>query len=145
MTVRMASMDQVLYIDDPERKRAIRAISTSLAAEPDIVFAYLHGSFLAGSGFRDIDVAVYLDGPGKTHTRRGVELATRLSPRIALPVDVRPFNGAPISFCYHVFRSGRLLLSRDDEQLADLMERAVRDYLDIAPLLRRSTVEAFGG
>lgn len=44
----------------------------------------------------------------------------------------------------HVFQEGRLLLSRSDERLADLMERTVREYLDAAPLLRQATIEAYG-
>ncbi len=140
----MARMDRVFHTDDSDRESAARAVGAALEAEPDIVFAYLHGSFLGTGGFRDVDVAVYLNGPEARHTARGVELATRLSSQVGFPVDVRPLNPAPISFRYHVFRGGRLLVSRDDELLADLIERTVRDYLDIAPLLRRSTAEAFG-
>jgi len=53
-------------------------------------------------------------------------------------------NDAPVTFLFHVFREGRLLLSRNDERLADLMERTVREYLDAAPLLRQATMEAYG-
>ena len=39
---------------------------------------------------------------------------------------------------------GCLLLSRNDERLAALLERTVREYLDMAPLLRLATIEAYG-
>ena len=57
---------------------------------------------------------------------------------------MRVLNDAPVTFLFHVFREGRLLFSRNDERLADLMERTVREYLDMEPLLRRATIEAYG-
>lgn len=133
----------LFHADNAEREQKAQVLSAALEAEPDVVFAYLHGSFLGTSGFHDVDVAVCLRGQAERYTDRGLELAASLSARVGMPVDVRVLNGAPTSFLFHVFRTGRLLVSRDDEQLADLIERTVRDYLDIAPLLRRSTVEAF--
>jgi hypothetical protein len=38
---------------------------------------------------------------------------------------------------------GQLILNRDDDLLADVMERTISHYLDIAPVLRRATKEAF--
>ena len=49
---------------------------------------------------------------------------------------------APVSFRFHVLRE-ELILSRDEHLLGDLIENTVRRYLDIAPLLRRSTKETF--
>lgn len=119
---------------------------TALGQEPDVAFAYLHGSFLEGRPFRDIDVGVYLedvDGatPGAA-TGRILEIAARLSAELDIPVDVRPLNSAPPAFAFHVLR-GRRLLSRDDDQLARIMAETARCYLDIEPLLRRATKEAF--
>jgi hypothetical protein len=57
-------------------------------------------------------------------------------------MDARILNVAPLSFLYHVLR-GRLLYCRDDAVLSEVMERAVSRYLDLAPLVRRGTVEAF--
>ena len=68
----------------------------------------------------------------------------RLDHDTGFPIDVRVLNDAPVPFLFHVFREGRLLLSRNDELLADLMERTVREYLDMEPLLRRATIEAYG-
>jgi hypothetical protein len=57
-------------------------------------------------------------------------------------VDVRILNVAPVSFLYHVLR-GQLLFCRDDEILAEVTERTISRYLDIAPLVRRGAQEAF--
>lgn len=127
-----------------QRAKMVRALTAALETEPDVVFAYLHGSFLTEDGFHDIDVGIQLATPSDRRLTRSLDLATRLTRETGFPVDVRLLDGASLAFRFHVLRTGRLLLTRDDELLADCMERTVREYLDIAPLLRRATVEAFG-
>lgn len=130
-------------VDTEKRVIVLDTLRTELAQEDDIVFAYLYGSFLDGVGFHDVDVGVYR-GPGlsDSHSLRAGELSECLSARVEIPVDVRIVNEAPISFLYHVLR-GMLLFSRDDVRLAEMIEDTTRRYLDIAPLLRHSTKEAF--
>ena len=137
-------MRRLYRAETAERARAERAVTATLEAEPDVVFAYLHGSFLTGGGFHDIDIAVRLAAPPDRRLTRTLDLAVRLSSEAGFPVDVRGFDEAPLAFRYHVFRTGRLLLDRDPEHLANCMERTMREYLDIAPLVRRATIEAFG-
>ena len=127
-----------------ERERIERTLVTVLESEPDLGFAWLHGSFLVADKFRDIDIGVHLSAPVEVRSQRGLELSVRLDQEIGFPIDVRVLNDAPVTFLFHVFREGRLLLSRNDERLADLMERTVREYLDAAPLLRQATIEAYG-
>ncbi|MXY69169.1 MAG: nucleotidyltransferase domain-containing protein [Acidobacteriia bacterium] len=127
-----------------ERERMWRTLVTVLKGEPDLEFAWLHGSSLAADEFRDIDIGVHLSATAEVRSRRGLELAVRLDQQIGLPLDVGVLNDAPVTFLFHVFREGRLLLSRNDERLADLTERTVREYLDAAPLLRRANIEAYG-
>lgn len=127
-----------------ERERIERTLVSVLESEPDLEFAWLHGSFLVADKFRDIDIGVHLSAPVEVRSQRGLELSVRLDQEIGFPIDVRVLNDAPVTFLFHVFREGRLLLSRNDERLADLMERTVREYLDAAPLLRQATIEAYG-
>ena len=126
-----------------ERERVSTALATALEAEPDVEFAWLHGSFVTGGGFRDIDVGVHLTPAAGGRPWQGVELALRLVCAVPFPVDVRVLNDAPVAFLFHVFRAGRPLICRADERMADLMERTLRVYFDREPLLRRATVEAF--
>lgn len=134
-----------LYRAEPaERDRVLRKLAVTLEGEPDLEFAWLHGSFLSGGGFHDVDIGVHLNAAPDVRFRRGLDLAVRLDRDTGFPVDVRVLNNAPVTFLFHVFREGRLLLSRNDELLADLMERTVREYLDMEPLLRRATIEAYG-
>ena len=137
-------MRRLYHAQPAERERVERTLTATLEGEPDLVFAWLHGSFLSRGGFHDVDVGVHLNAAPDVCFQRGLDLAVRLDHDTGFPIDVRVLNDAPVPFLFHVFREGRLLLSRNDELLADLMERTVREYLDMEPLLRRATIEAYG-
>jgi predicted nucleotidyltransferase len=124
-----------------ERARIRHLLAAELAREQDVAFAYLYGSFAESQSFRDIDIGVYLVGQANPSERQG-SLTERLSSLLKMPADVRVLNDAPVTFLYHVLR-GELLCSRDDLLLSAVMEDTFRRYLDIAPLLRHSTKEAF--
>jgi predicted nucleotidyltransferase len=124
------------------RGETIRRLAGALEGERDIVFGYLYGSFAGAGPFHDIDVAVYLAGPVESHSRRALDLADRLSQVARYPIDVRALNEAPLSFQFRALQ-GTLLVSRDDDQLSDFIERTGLRYLDIAPRLRAVTREAF--
>lgn len=134
-------MKRLYAVDDLARARVVAALSNVLAGEADVAFAVLYGSFAAAEAFHDVDVGIHLrtEQPGHLY---GSHLAQRLSEQAGYPVDVRVLNGAPVSFLFHALR-GRVLLSRDDDLLGDVMERTMQRYFDVAPLLRRSAREAF--
>jgi predicted nucleotidyltransferase len=126
-----------------ERERIEQCLAAELAGDRSVTFAYLYGSFVESQPFHDIDVGVYLENVQADRvTATALDLAQRLSDRAQMPVDVRILNFAPVSFLYHVLR-GQLVFCRDDAVLAEVMERTVVRYLDIAPLVRRGTQEAF--
>jgi predicted nucleotidyltransferase len=134
---------QLQKFSGEQRGRIEECLAAELAGDGDVVFAYLYGSFLEPQPFHAIDVGVYLQGrPSESQTEKAVALAQQLADRVRCPVDVRALNAAPMSFLYHVLQ-GRLLFSRDDSLLADVMERTVSRYLDAAPLIRQATREAF--
>jgi len=95
--------------------------------------------------FHDVDIGIYESmGPRCHNTMYVVDLTQRLAGLVPFPLDIRILNEAPVSFLYHVLK-GRPIHIQDDEVLTDLMEQTVRQYLDMAPLLRQSTREAFAG
>ncbi|MDD9979875.1 MAG: nucleotidyltransferase domain-containing protein [Gammaproteobacteria bacterium] len=137
-------MRSLYRADAAERERVVHTVTVALESEPDLVYAYLHGSFLTDGDFHDVDVGVHFGTPADQRLTRVLNLAARLTREAGFPVDVRALDDAPLAFRFQVFRTGRLLLTRDEERLADCMERTIREYLDIEPLLRQATVEAFG-
>jgi predicted nucleotidyltransferase len=140
---RMAADRVLLTADASRRQQVLDLLSESLAAEADLQYAYLFGSFVEPGPFHDVDVAVrYGRLTPDEADRRAFELQGRIETLVGLPVDVVALNGRPVSFRFHVFR-GRALVVRDDEALTDELERTARDYFDQERRLREATVEAF--
>ncbi|MDF0674741.1 MAG: nucleotidyltransferase domain-containing protein [Nitrospira sp.] len=137
-------MKAVTYTVHPEKREDLFArLRVELEREPDVRFAYLYGSLLESDRIHDVDVGIFLEDAAVTQ-KAGVTdtLSAKLTATFGLPVDVRVINDAPLSFLYHVLR-GHLLLCRDEAFLTDMMEDVARRYLDLAPLLRISTKDAF--
>lgn len=123
---------------DVDTQAVIKKLKGSLAWEKNVIFAYLHGSFVHQDEFKDVDVAVYINGsltlkPDEADFE--ISLSLRLERTLGLPVDVKVLNDAPLSFRYHVTH-GRLLLSRDDLLREDFLQRTWSEYFDFLPLSR---------
>lgn len=139
-TYTILPMTRVYRLDSPERERIVAELTKALEARTDVVFAVMFGSFHRGEPFRDIDVGMWAGDAAERDL--DLELAVALSRLTGFPVDVRRLNDAPVPYLFHALR-GRILAVRDEELLANLMERVARDYHDREPLLRRATREAF--
>jgi predicted nucleotidyltransferase len=124
-----------------ERERLTRAIRDRLLQEPDIVFAYLHGSFLTEESFRDIDVGI-LSGVAKNLSFES-DLSFDLSTALGYEMDVRVINDAPVAFQMAALRDGRLLLSRNNDARTDFIENVGRRYREYAHF-RNVFMEAVG-
>lgn len=137
-------MKTIAYTISPEQRAALsQRLREQLADEPDIRFAYLYGSVLESDRVHDVDVGLFLNDTAVSRQATIADgLSTKLTAAVRLPIDVRVLNDVPLSFLYHVLR-GQLLLCRDEPFLATMMEDVARRYLDLAPLLRFSTKDAF--
>ena len=136
-----------LKMSEDQRDRLVRRVKTLLQNRAEIRFALLHGSFLAGGSFRDMDLALYLD-PAKVGQGafRDYELTqgVRWSADLRLPVDVRLLNDAPVSFRYHALK-GTVLIVRDPSLLDEFRASTWDEYCDFAPFARRYLREVIGG
>lgn len=104
-----------------------------LGRQKEIVFAYLHGSFLNKVNFDDIDIAVFLE-PAELHQKdEDLEYETGLSLKLekalSFPIDVKTLNRAPLCFRYHA-SAGALLLSRDESVREVFLNRTWSEYFD---------------
>lgn len=146
-----------------ERERVLKILRETLIARPEILFAYLYGSFLKDRLFHDIDVGIYVTPE--------VE-ASRLSPDLAAELEAgfgpfieganssraevgqrgkRPspsssgrcgvLNKASVSVCYHVLK-GRLLFSGDENVRVRWAVQVISRYLDLKTLRHRALKEA---
>lgn len=132
-------------LDDADRSRIAAELQRRLEARPEIVFAYLHGSFVSGGAYRDVDVAVWVDPAREPDhgTRYALDLALELEQGLAARLDVQVLNDAPLAFRYHAL-DGRLLFTRDEEFLDELRARTWGEYFDFAPLARQYLRDALG-
>ena len=129
-----------------QRDRLIRQLRDLLQNRPEILFALLHGSFLAGGQFRDVDLALYLKpGAIQREAFRDYELeqGVRWSEALGVPVDVRLLNDAPVSFRYHALR-GSVLFVQEGEFLDEFRARTWDEYCDFAPFAKRYFKELIG-
>ena len=121
---------------EKERLEIVERITAIISQEPEIVFAFLHGSFLLEPLFRDIDLGILVRGIDPSgYWDYECKLSHRIEDALhfSFPVELKVINETPLSFCFHVIR-GKLLFAQDEGLLVDFMVRIARDYLDIAPL-----------
>ncbi len=113
-----------------EKARVTSALHDLLAFREEVLFAYLHGSFINGNRFRDIDVAVYLNNGRLTRgasLQYQATLAKDLSRALQLPVDVTVLNVAPLGLRHNAV-SGRVLLCRENGTRTHFANGVCRHY-----------------
>lgn len=106
-----------------------------LETRSEICFAYLHGSFIDGIAYHDVDVALYLEPPAADAFEYAMSLSVELTRALHVPVDVQILNHARLGFQHSVLR-GELLLARDFEKLTDFIEHVGWEYMQFSHHLR---------
>ena len=124
-----------------ERRVDLRQrLQAALKPHQEIVFAYLHGSFLDGDlPYHDVDVAVYLEPiwvTGRDLFEYEMTLSVDLTLALHIPVDVHVLNQAPFGFQHSVLHRGEVFFSRDDECLTDLIEQVGLAYMEFSYYVR---------
>lgn len=116
------------------KKKIISSLKVELSGHPEIIFAYLHGSFLEGKYFRDIDVAIFVDEekvPKDKALDCELALGTELHFAMGYQVDIKILNYAPLGFKYYASK-GKLLMNKDDELRVDFLCYVWSRYFDYA-------------
>ncbi len=132
---------KVYTLNDIQKKEIIDELTRLLKEREEIVFAYLHGSFLTHD-FRDIDVAIYLKEDEDVLYE--VELGVELEKILKFPVDVRVLNSAPLTFRFKVIKDGLLLFSRDERIRSDFEALTISEYHDFSYFRKRYRREVLG-
>jgi len=134
-----------MILKDAAKNKIIRELRNRLSQEKNIVFAYVHGSFLDKNDFNDIDIAIFLNQ--KTAAPNPVDfeisLSLKLEKSLDVSVDVKILNFAPLSFRYHASK-GELILDRDMAIREDFLCRTWSDYFDFKPVAKIYLREAVG-
>lgn len=131
---RLKGFDFKVYQMGPEeRKKLLQVMKRLLEDMEGVVFAYAHGSFTTGEDFRDLDIALWVQDPGESFDY-AVDLSAVLETEAGVPVDVHVLNEAPLPFKRHVFTTGNLLFSVDEDLRLRAMDEALRMYYDLEQL-----------
>jgi len=119
------------------KESIIKQIKKFLISRDEIIFCYLHGSFLDNFNFQDIDVALYIDQKKITIQKAfdySFQLSSDLSKQTGLDIDIQIMNYAPLGFKHSVLKNGKLLFSQDDNLRLDIIESVSREYMDFFEL-----------
>jgi len=129
-----------------EKERIIKAIKEALSKFPEIVFAYIFGSFLDSGDFNDIDIAIYVKGdynPFVLPVKIKEEISSSKILKDRYPpdlFDVRILNDAPFYFTGEIMTDGLLIIDRDFEQRAALAEKISAKYRECAGILKEASI-----
>lgn len=143
-------------LTDRVRDEVVQAMAATLADDERVLFATLYGSAQEGTGerrVRDLDVALYLT---ESALERSWQVEQMLGPVLEavvlrltgedVPVDVRTYNEAPLHAQFKAL-TGKILVIRDHDAFARVVEYVVPRHLDAEPLRRsalRDLVSAGG-
>ncbi len=133
----------VMYkLTGTEKEKIKKEISYLLKKKEEILFSYIHGSFLEND-FRDIDIAIYLKDE-KNALQYELKIEREIEDITDFPVDVRILNRAPLSFRFNVIKNGTLLFSRDEKIRCDFESLSIVEYHDFDFLRNIYRREALG-
>ncbi|WP_027370122.1 nucleotidyltransferase domain-containing protein [Desulfovermiculus halophilus] len=135
---------QVFSLSQAEKDSLVRDIGRVLQEYVEIMYAYVHGSFVHEPHFRDLDIGVWLYPelvPEKTFSYEDT-VAQKIICKTGMiyPADVRILNQTSIPFQYKVFQ-GELVVDRDPETRCERIEYIVSRYLDMRPVLNHAIRE----
>ncbi len=114
----------------------IAKIKEVVEVHPEIIAAYLYGSYAKGieTEESDIDVALLLSERFTQNALYPFKIAGKIEKNLKRKVDVRILNDASPSFLNQVFKYGKVVYSRDEKKRLSFEIQAMRAYLDIKPL-----------
>jgi predicted nucleotidyltransferase len=137
-------MTTIQWMTNQEATEIQDKIRHFLEQRGEILFAYLHGSFLEGD-FRDIDIAVFLTERGKKEALEyELNLESELKDLTGFSADVRSLDHSPLSFRFNVMKNGVLLFSRDEAVRTDFECLSIVEYHDLDFHRKRYREEALG-
>ncbi len=121
-----------------KKEDIIKNIKEILIDKKEILFVYIHGSFVNEEYFNDIDIGVYLESLPPSPLEYELSLEAELIDKIRGYIfDIRILNNAPLSFRYNVIKYGILLFAHDDDLRSEFQEKTVINYLDFLPFRKR--------
>lgn len=104
--------------------------SRLLEQHPEVIAAYVFGSFVSAGAFGDIDVAILALSAPENPLDLELKLEMELEDVVGCPVDVRVLNQAPLPFRYTVIQEGEVIVDRKPNVRADFEGVTLKLYFD---------------
>jgi len=115
-------------MESSDKEGLLVRIKELLSSMSNIIFAYVHGSFIKSKSFRDIDIALFIEGQSSFYLES--DISAELASATGFEVEVKVINDAPVAFQMAVLRDGVLLFSRNEVKRTDFIEDVVRRYIE---------------
>ncbi|WP_297211383.1 MULTISPECIES: type VII toxin-antitoxin system MntA family adenylyltransferase antitoxin [Thermodesulfovibrio] len=129
-------MEKVKFykLSERQRNRLLSLIKNELFEDPNVIFAYVFGSFIDKElkRFKDIDIALYLEDkfPRENFLDYSLQLAVELESEIKkYPIDIVILNDAPLSLSFQATQ-GILLFCKDENLWIDFVTKVWSLYQD---------------
>lgn len=126
------------------KKVLLKVIKDVLDTHPDVIFAYLFGSFLESDRFRDVDIGIYIKQDNNPYAISS-ELKERISrnPEISGKFsadffDIQILNEAPFYVIGRIMKEGFLIIDKDPDLRKDLVEKVSLKYRECAGILKET-------
>ena len=107
---------------------------TYLQSMPDILFAYLFGSFAKGKHFplSDVDIAVYLRGPTVVLEKKMEILGTLIDILQTDEIDLVVLNSAPLPLRMGILENKKVVVDREPFLRHHYESLTMREYFDFS-------------
>jgi predicted nucleotidyltransferase len=137
--------NKYFQVSASNKKMIMERLGDYLEKRPNLLFAYVYGSFLVAVKFKDIDIGVYLNEIPSSPLDVELELESELGHLVEnYFVDVRVLNRAPLSFRYNVIKYGKPIVVLDDEARTEFEESTLSHYFDFSPFRKMYLKETLG-
>jgi predicted nucleotidyltransferase len=125
---------------------AMTALASNLAADSDVVLAYLFGSRARGRAGAQSDYDIAVLASHAVSLAQRLELASRLSATLGgAAVDLVLLNEAPVDLAYAVLAEGQLLFERTCAERVEYEANILSRYSDMLPIYRQQRAELLQG
>ena len=117
-----------------------KPVIDELAARNEVIALILFGSVARDQAreISDIDICIITEKAAPDPVK--MDLLSYGSEKI----DISIFYDLPLTIRFRVIREGKILSCRDTLALHAIMADTVREYLDVAPFIRRNCYRALG-
>jgi predicted nucleotidyltransferase len=120
---------------------------TYLQARPEVLFAYLFGSFGKGKHFplSDVDIAVYLKEPSDAPEKKMEILGTLIDILQTDEIDLVVLNSAPLPLRMRILESKKVVVDREPFLRHHYESLTMREYFDFSILEKQILNRRFLG